>query len=92
LTKSELIDKVRDKTGLNKRIIKIVFDSLFDEICKTVQSDEKVDIRGFGVFKLKKIKPKKMFSHLMKLDIDVPGKQKVVFTASKNTEHIIKGV
>lgn len=53
LTKAEIIENIYDQTGLNKKDIHIVLDSIFDEIKKALIEDKIVELRGFGTFEIR---------------------------------------
>lgn len=53
LTKAEIIENIYDQTGVNKKDIHIVLDSIFDEIKKALIEDKIVELRGFGTFEIR---------------------------------------
>lgn len=54
MTKSELIEMVSSRVGnFSKRDIELIVDTVFDSMCASLSSGDKVEIRGFGSFKIK---------------------------------------
>ncbi len=54
MTKSELIERVSAEVKtFSKKDVEIIVDSLFDSMSESLSRGEKVEIRGFGSFKIK---------------------------------------
>ncbi|MBF0542026.1 MAG: integration host factor subunit beta [Nitrospirae bacterium] len=54
MTRSELINLVSGQvTGLTKAQTEVIIDTFFQSLTSAFQNGEKVEIRGFGIFKLK---------------------------------------
>jgi integration host factor subunit beta len=56
MTKSELIEEVAEKVDLTKKQTEIIVNEIFDSIKDSLAkggSDARVEIRGFGSFKIK---------------------------------------
>lgn len=54
MTKSELIEKVSSRvTAFSRRDIEIIVDTLFRSMSDNLANGGKVEIRGFGSFKIK---------------------------------------
>lgn len=53
MTKSELIQKMAAKFNIQPKVARLVVDSLFENIVRSVAMNEKVILRGFGTFSLK---------------------------------------
>ena len=76
MTKTELIDALSNEAGLTRSKGKEIVKVFFDEISNTLTNNDRVEIRGFGSFKVKhydgytgknpktgesiKVKPKKL--------------------------------
>jgi integration host factor subunit alpha len=50
LTKADLVERLFNVLGINKREAKEVVDLLFDEIIQALERGENVKLSGFGVF------------------------------------------
>jgi integration host factor subunit beta len=54
MTKSELIETVASRVNsFSRKDIEIIIDTLFDSMSGSLSKGEKVEIRGFGSFKIK---------------------------------------
>ncbi|MFN3567731.1 MAG: HU family DNA-binding protein [Caldimicrobium sp.] len=51
LTKKEIIEELHLQTGLSKRLLLQIVDTLLEEIKIALDLEEEVKIRGFGTFK-----------------------------------------
>ncbi len=56
MTKSDLIDELSDETGLSMTKAGDVVNTVFNGIAKTLAKGGRVELRGFGSFKVKKYK------------------------------------
>ncbi len=56
MNKSELIEELAAKTGYNPKLTDIMVRIFFDRIKAALSAGDKVEIRGFGSFTLKKYK------------------------------------
>lgn len=57
LTEAALVEKVADAAGLTKKCAEIIFDTLFGSIAEALRHGEKVELRGFGSFRLRRRRP-----------------------------------
>ena len=56
MNKAELIDALREETGLAKGNARQIVEIFFDEITKALANDDRVEIRGLCSFYTKKYK------------------------------------
>jgi integration host factor beta subunit len=84
MTKSVLIEKVSERVeGLTRNQTEIVVDTVFDSIKKALMNGEKIEIRGFGNFRLKTRNPRKARNPKTGESVDVPGKKVLYFKVGK---------
>ena len=84
MTKSVLIEKVSEKVeGLTRNQTEIVVDTVFDSIKKALMQGEKIEIRGFGNFRLKTRNPRKAQNPKTGESVEVPGKKVLYFKVGK---------
>jgi len=57
MNRVDLINGLKNKTGISKKSVKKIIDTFFGTITKTLSNVERVEIRGFGSFTVKKYKP-----------------------------------
>lgn len=56
MTKSELIDTLAENKGISRRIAEEVVNVIFDGMRDTLCSGGRIEIRGFGSFKVRQYK------------------------------------
>ncbi len=84
MTKSVLIEKIAEKVeGLTKNQTEIVVETVFENIKKALIHGEKIEIRGFGNFRLKTRNPRKARNPKTGETVEVPGKKVLYFKAGK---------
>ncbi|MFZ2197959.1 MAG: HU family DNA-binding protein [Thermodesulfovibrionales bacterium] len=84
MTKSVLIEKVTEKVeGLTKNQTEIVVETVFESIKKALMQGEKIEIRGFGNFRLKTRNPRKARNPKTGETVEVPGKKVLYFKVGK---------
>jgi integration host factor subunit beta len=52
-TKADIIDSIYNKTGINRKDVRVVADLLIDEIKAALVSQRVIELRGFGTFEIK---------------------------------------
>ena len=84
MTKSALIDKVSEKVeGLTRKQTEIIVDTVFDGIKDALAKGEKIEIRGFGNFRLKQRRPRRARNPKTGEGVDVPSKRVLHFKVGK---------
>lgn len=58
MTKKDLVKKVSASTGITREVVDTVVDEVVKTMKATIVANEKIFIRGFGVFGLKEQAPK----------------------------------
>lgn len=59
MTKSELVKKLLEKyDNLYLKDVRRLVDIIFDEISSALEKDDRVELRGFGAFSIRKRKPR----------------------------------
>lgn len=84
MTKSVLIEKVSEKFGsLTRKQTEIVVDTLFETMKDALVKGDKIEIRGFGNFRLKSRRPRMARNPKTGVKISVPAKKALHFKAGK---------
>ncbi len=84
MTKSVLIDKVAERVeGLTRKQTEIIVETVFDGIKEALSKGEKIEIRGFGNFRLKQRRPRKARNPKTGESVDVPSKRVLHFKVGK---------
>ena len=82
MTKADLVEEISKDTGLSKKYTSIVVNMIIDNICKALAEGDKVELRGFGSFKVKSRKPRRARNPRTGEAVDVPAKLVPYFKAS----------
>lgn len=90
MTKSVLIEKIAAKVeGLTKKQTELVVETIFDSIKDALAKGGKVEIRGFGNFKLRSRKARKARNPKTGEAVDVPPKKVPYFKVGKELREMI---
>ena len=69
--------------GLTRKQTEIVVDTVFDSIKDALAKGDKIEVRGFGNFRLKQRKPRKARNPKTGETVDVPAKRVLFFKVGK---------
>jgi integration host factor subunit beta len=89
MTKAELVEEVSEKTGLPKKQAEIVVNTVFESIVETLKTGEKIELRGFGSFRLRQREPRKGRNPKTGDKVDVPPKKVPYFKPGKELKELI---
>ena len=79
MTKKDIILKVSDETNLKQTDVKKVVQKTFDCIIEALTRGEKIELRNFGVFKIKERKSRTGRNPRTGQVVPVPPRKVVVF-------------
>ena len=79
MTKKDIALKVADATGIRQIVVKKVLEGIFDCIVESLLRDEKIELRNFGVFKVKTRRPRIGRNPRTGQIVPVPTRRVVVF-------------
>ena len=82
MTKADLVEEISKETGLSKKDAGIVVNLIIENICNALAEGDKVELRGFGSFKVKSRKARKARNPRTGESVDVPAKLVPYFKAS----------
>jgi nucleoid DNA-binding protein len=85
ITKADLVETIARQVAPNitKRDAGRIVQMFIDEICKTLQEGNRIEIRGFGVMSTKLRKPKVARNPKTKDPVNIPPRRVPVFKASR---------
>ena len=90
MTKAELIDKVSlDYTTLTRRELEILINTIFDSIKETLAKGDKIEIRGFGSFRLRHRREREGRNPETGTVVTVPPKKVPFFKAGKELRALV---
>ena len=90
MNKSELIEELAAKTGYNPKLTDKMVRIFFDRIKVALSAGDKVEIRGFGSFTLKKYKGYVGRNPKTGETVEVKPKQLPVFRTGKDLRSRVK--
>jgi len=79
ITKKEIIREVSDRTGMDLHTVRDMVQAMFDCMCEGLADDQHIEIRNFGIFKVKKTPKRKARNPKNKTVITVPSKKHIHF-------------
>ncbi len=90
MTKSVLIDKIAEKVeGLSKKQTEVVIETIFESIKETLSKGGKVEIRGFGNFRLRNRNARRARNPKTGEAVDVPPKKVPYFKVGKELREMV---
>jgi integration host factor beta subunit len=90
MTKSELIEKISEKVdGLSKKQTEVVVETIFESIKESLAKGGKVEIRGFGNFRLRSRNARKARNPKTGEGVDVPPKKVPYFKVGKELREMV---
>jgi integration host factor subunit beta len=83
MTKAELVEEVSRVSDLTKKHSEVIVDTVFKSIIDALHRGEKIELRGFGSFRLRKREPRKGRNPKTGDKVDVPPKKVPYFKPGK---------
>ena len=91
MTKSQLVSKLADESGLSKKQADGVLNTLVTTVIKSVKKGEPLKIPGLGIFRLRKMKARMGRNPQTGEAIKIPARKKVGFTVAKSFKDTVLG-
>lgn len=89
MTKAELVEKVSEKIGLTKRQTELVVNTVFGCIVNALANNNKVELRGFGSFRVRSRNSREGRNPKSGEKVIVPSKQVPFFKAGKELKEMV---
>jgi integration host factor subunit beta len=90
MTKAELIERVSEQIQtLTKRQTEIIVNAVFNSIKDTLAGGEKIEIRGFGSFRLRQRRSREGRNPKTGSPVAVPAKRVPFFKAGKELKELV---
>ena len=90
MTKKDIVLKITDTTGIKQVDVKTIVQATFDVIVESLMRNEKVELRNFGVFKIKERKARFGRNPRTGQSVPVPPRKVVVFKPGLEMKEKIK--
>jgi integration host factor subunit beta len=89
VTKAELVEEVSRVSDLTKKHSEVIVDTVFKTIVDALHRGEKIELRGFGSFRLRRRQPRKGRNPKTGDRVDVPPKKVPYFKPGKELKDLI---
>jgi integration host factor subunit beta len=89
MTKAELVEEVSRVSDLTKKHSEVIVDTVFQSIIDALHRGEKIELRGFGSFRLRKREPRKGRNPKTGDKVDVPPKRVPYFKPGKELKDLL---
>jgi integration host factor subunit beta len=89
MTKAELVDEVARVVSLTKKQAETIVNIVFDSIVESLRAGEKIELRGFGSFRLRSRKSRTGRNPKTGEKVDVPSKKIPYFKPGKELKELI---
>ena len=90
MTKKDIVLKITDMTGIKQVDVKTIVQKTFDVVVESLVRNEKVELRNFGVFKIKERKARFGRNPRTGESVPVPPRKVVVFKPGLEMKQRIK--
>lgn len=92
MTKAELVEEVTQLGDLTRRDGEVIVDTIFDAVIGALRAGDKIEIRGFGSFRIRQRKPRIGRNPKTGAKVDVPAKRVPYFKPSKELRDLVNPV
>jgi integration host factor subunit beta len=91
MTKADLVEKVAQQVNLTKKDTEVVVDTIFDSISQALaaESDSKVELRGFGSFRVRRRRARQGRNPQTGHPVEVPAKRVPYFKPGKELKVLV---
>ncbi|MBI4553654.1 MAG: HU family DNA-binding protein [Candidatus Latescibacteria bacterium] len=91
MTKADIVARIAQQTGMTKADTADVLDSLLEAISAALGRGEKIEMRGFGIFKVEKRKARVARNPKTGQEIRIPPRSVPVFKPSDHLKGRVQG-
>ena len=89
MTKAELVEKVSGQINLTKKQSEIIVNTVFQSITESLSEGKKVELRGFGSFRIRERNARLGRNPKSGAQVDVPAKRVPFFKAGKELRELV---
>ena len=91
MTKAELVERVSSKINLTKKQTEVIVNTVFQSITESLSQGKKVELRGFGSFRIRSRNARTGRNPKSGEKVDVPAKKVPFFKAGKELRELVDG-
>jgi integration host factor subunit beta len=89
MTKADLVEEVTQLGDLTRRDGEVIVETIFDAVVRALRSGDKIEIRGFGSFRIRQRKPRTGRNPKTGDKVEVPAKRVPYFKPSKELRDLV---
>ena len=89
MTKADLVEEVARVTQLTRKDSEVIVDTLFESVIKALKAGDKLEVRGFGSFRVRQRKARVGRNPKTGEKVEVPAKRVPYFKPSKELKDLI---
>ncbi|MBI4161880.1 MAG: integration host factor subunit beta [Acidobacteria bacterium] len=89
MTKAELVEEVAKVSELTKKHSEVIVDTVFQSIIDAMHKDEKIELRGFGSFRIRRRRSRHGRNPKTGDRVEVPAKKIPYFKPGKELKELI---
>jgi integration host factor subunit beta len=89
MTKADLVEKVTGLGDLTRRDGEVIVETIFASVIGALQSGDKIEIRGFGSFRIRQRNPRIGRNPKTGERVEVPAKRVPYFKPSKELRDLV---
>lgn len=89
MTKADLVEIVAKEADMTKKDVEQLVEIIFDSIVSTLNQGEKIELRGFGSFRVRERNARKGRNPKTGEPVEIPAKRVAYFKPGKDLKEII---
>jgi integration host factor subunit beta len=89
MTKAELVEKLADKSKLSRKQAVDVINAMTQSISDSLAEGNKVEIRGFGSFRVRDRKARIAYNPRSRVEVEVPAKKVPFFKPGNDLKRMV---
>jgi len=89
MTKADLVEEVAKVTELTRKDSEVIVDTLFESVIKALRVGDKLEVRGFGSFRVRQRNARVGRNPKTGEKVEVPAKRVPYFKPSKELKDLI---
>lgn len=89
MTKAELVEEVAKESELTKKDAEVIVQTVLDSITESLQRGEKIELRGFGSFRIRNRMSRQGRNPKTGTAVSVPAKKVPYFKPGKEIKDLV---
>ena len=89
MTKADLVERVAKEADMTKKDAEQLVEIIFDSIIASLNKGEKIELRGFGSFRVRQRNARKGRNPKTGDSVDIPEKRVAYFKPGKELKEVI---